>query len=135
MKIVLECGSLKDVLSEAGWPAEIDSDTGDICSLYFDGEKLGSEEEWMGILAPYVENGSYIEVSGEEDSIWRWCFNNGKLETKEAVLAWEDYEQMLLTVIRHDKDMIPALLGLRPDLDRILAKILGEEENDEKSST
>jgi len=61
------------------WEAEA---TGDIVGLDFRGEKLGDDEVLLKALAPFVESGSFIQMSGEDGHSWRWCFDDGKLSEK-----------------------------------------------------
>ena len=51
-------------------------------SFDFYGEKLGDDEIFLSALAPYVEDGSYLEFEGEDGYSWRWSFKNGKLVEK-----------------------------------------------------
>ena len=57
---------------------DIKHDNKDITSIWFEGEKLGDDEEFFGVLAPFVENGSYIEMRGEENAHWKWVFKDGE---------------------------------------------------------
>jgi hypothetical protein len=128
MDVVLKAKTLDEFLEEARWSPEHKDGKADedIISVTFDGEKLGSEGEWMSVLAPFVQTGSWIEVSGEEDAIWRWVFRNGTLEEESAHIEWEDWEGMLNAVLEADKKDLPKYLGLRPDLDVVLSKYLNK---------
>jgi len=64
------------------WEADVDEETGDVVDLHFRGEKLGDDVALFGAIAPFVESGSYIQMSGEDGSGWRWCFDDGKLSEK-----------------------------------------------------
>lgn len=68
---------------EAGYNAE-----GDIDYLLFIGEKLGNDEMFFTALAPYVEPDSYIEMDGEENALWRWCFDGQGMEEQFAEIRW-----------------------------------------------
>jgi hypothetical protein len=81
--------SLREAMIAWRWDPAIDDDTGDINYLYFEGEKLGDDERFFDALAPFVEEGSYIEVSGEESALWRWCFDGKKMTEKFANISWE----------------------------------------------
>ena len=66
-------------LMEWRWEAEVDAATGDIVDLCFRGEKLGDDEVLFEAIAPFVESGSFIQMSGEDGHGWRWCFDDGRL--------------------------------------------------------
>ena len=66
--------------------AELD-DEGAITGLEFVSEKISFDEDRMfQEIAPYVENGSYIEMEGEDSTRWRWLFKNGKCTQVKALL-------------------------------------------------
>jgi len=123
MDTVANAAELKDFLEEARWIPSFDPD-GNITCVSFDGEKLGSEDEWLKVLAPWVESGSYIQCSGEEDAIWRWTFNGGHMVEVSGSYTWEDWEGMLKDSLRKNKELIPSFMGIRPDLDVVLDEIL-----------
>lgn len=60
------------------WDVRIDSATGDIIGLEFEGENLGDEDTLFATLAPYVTEGGWIPCSGNggEDH-WAWWFHDG----------------------------------------------------------
>lgn len=86
---VLKSKSFEEAMSACRWNIEI-NERGDYDSIYFNGEKYGGDEEAvLEIIAPYVENDSYIQMQGEEGEQWRWIFDNGKVVEKHATLIWE----------------------------------------------
>lgn len=72
-----------------GWEPELDDD-GNIVDIYFQWEKLGQEDLMFQRIAPWVKDGSYIEMSGEDGCVWRWVFKDG--ECQEIRPTW-DYEE------------------------------------------
>jgi len=52
-------------------------------------EKLGQEEMLWLAMAPVVQDGSYIDLRGEDDAMWRWCFEKGKMLEKQAKVTYE----------------------------------------------
>lgn len=58
-------------------------------SIYFEGEKYGDDDLIFNAIAPYVEDGSYIQINGEDGAIWRWVFENGKCFERQATLIFE----------------------------------------------
>jgi hypothetical protein len=72
------------------WSPSIDNDSGDICDLYFDGHKLGDDDKFFSVIAPYVESGSYICMQGEDGALWKWSFHDGVVEEIEGRIVWDD---------------------------------------------
>lgn len=71
-----------EILSDAlsAWRFEPDTDIdGNILRLNFTGQKIGSEAQLFEVIAPYVEDGSYIEFKGEDGAVWRLLFYDGKM--------------------------------------------------------
>lgn len=72
------------------WEAEFDK-AGNIDGIQFRGEKYGGDEiDMLKVIAPYVENGSYIEMQGEEGELWRWVFNDGNCREVNSRIVWEE---------------------------------------------
>ena len=53
-------------------------------------EKLGEEDKLWEQIAPWVNDGSYIQCHGEDSAYWRWAFREGKFFFVEAQLHWDD---------------------------------------------
>lgn len=83
-----EAKTLPDILKAWRWEAQFDAD-GNINDLYFTGEKLGDEILLFGAIAPLVTDGSYIEMRGDENSLWRWVFENGSVLDKTPRITWD----------------------------------------------
>ena len=66
---------------------------GDVIFIGFEGEKLGDDVQLMDAIAPCVEHGSFIEMRGEDDSLWRWVFWRGGLREEYPRIVWP-YEHM-----------------------------------------
>lgn len=89
---VLNATTFKEAMSEARWDVEINPLDGDIIDIYFNGEKLGDEEIILGSIAPYVENGSYIVIQGEDGERWKWKFVDGEMEEISGRFVFDDEE-------------------------------------------
>lgn len=68
--------TLEQHLDEWRWSPELD-DEENIIGLQFEGEKLGDDFLMFQVLAPFVEEGSFIEMQGEDGWFWLWKFKNG----------------------------------------------------------
>lgn len=79
---VLNSKTLHSALKEIRY-VPIPNIDGDICDVEFIGEKYGDEKVFFNALSPYVESGSYLCFMGEDESEWKWEFNNGKVTLLE----------------------------------------------------
>ena len=104
------------------WTVDLNDETGDVCSIYFDGEKMGDEDHLFNAVAPYVESGCYIEMSGEDGAIWRWSFDGGECHTIDASMDWDDCAGMINKILEN-KEILPTLIGMHPGLDARIAKV------------
>jgi hypothetical protein len=75
--------TLKDAMAAWRWPVEED-DEGNVTSVYFDGEKAGDDEHLLRAIAPFVKDGSWIEMQGEDEMTWKWKFIQGAMHEKRA---------------------------------------------------
>ena len=57
--------------------------------IHFDGEKIGDEDTYFSILAPFIKDGSFIEVLGEDGALWRYAFEKGKLLVLDPQITWK----------------------------------------------
>ena len=127
VKNIKECENIKDVFDAWRWEIMFD-ETGNINDILFQGEKLGDDEVFFQTIAPYVKDGSHIEMSGEEDAIWQWLFNNGKFEEKYANLDWDESGEILKKILEK-KELLPLLIGIHPSLDEKIENILKGDSN------
>ena len=84
----LEATTLDEALQAWRWELYRDGD-GTIGNIGFCGEKYGDENVLFRAIAPFVESGSYIEMNGEDGSLWRWIFKNGTVDEVSATITWE----------------------------------------------
>jgi hypothetical protein len=59
-----------------------------VIGISFMGEGYSNDIEMFNILAPFVEEGSFIEMSGEDGSIWRWVFDGQTCQEKQPEVKW-----------------------------------------------
>ena len=76
----MEAQHIKEALRAWRWWVGF-NESGDIDNINFEGEKYGDDKVVFGAIAPFVVDGSYIQMLGEDGEMWRWIFNNGELET------------------------------------------------------
>jgi len=58
---------------------------GNIDSAWFRAEKLQDQLAMLKDIAPFVREGSYIEMQGEDYKRWRWEFYGGECRKAFAV--------------------------------------------------
>ena len=80
--------NLQDAMTACRWEIEKLVNDNGYGRVYFDGEKLGDDYQLFEVLAPFVEDGSYIEMSGEDGCLWRWVFENGKCKEIYPNIIW-----------------------------------------------
>ena len=85
-KTIIEAENLKEVLEEFRY--EVSENETELEIEDFLGEKLGDEFTMFKAIAPVVEDGSYIEMHGEDGDTWRWVFENGKCTEKRPKVEW-----------------------------------------------
>lgn len=77
----------KKVFQVWQWDLSFD-DNGNISGISFAGDKLVNELFFLEIIAPFVTEGSFIEILGEDGERWRWVFKDAKCITVEAIIIW-----------------------------------------------
>jgi hypothetical protein len=68
----------------------VEEEDGHISDIEFRGEKLGDDERFFEALAPFVEDGSFIEMEGEDGSRWKWVFKDGSVSEKHARISYDE---------------------------------------------
>ena len=81
--------SVEDLIIAFGWHYEL-AENGDIDRLYFSMDKIGQEILLFQALAPFAEEGSYIQMSGEDGTIWRWVFRNKECKEVTATISFDE---------------------------------------------
>lgn len=81
------------------YEATVDDETGDITDLSFNGEKLGDELQLFQVIAPWVEKGSYLEVSGEDGTVWRWFFDGQTCQEQYANMDYDDDKETFTLLV------------------------------------
>ena len=81
-----------ETLTEALESCDFDvlyNDNGDVYDVDWISEKLGDHDVILNVIAPYIEDGSYLEMYGEDGDIWRWCIKDNKCYWKTPKIIWE----------------------------------------------
>ena len=80
--------TIEDAFSAFGFEPSIDQKSGDMTHCWFPDEKWRGCEEFLESLAPFVENGSHMEFTGEDGEKWRSSFFNGKYYETQGVTTY-----------------------------------------------
>lgn len=81
------CRTIEDVLYSSTYYVSLDS-SNNITDIEFWGENTGHEDRIFSLIAPYVKDGSYIKMVGEDGDQWKWVFGNGKCEKVRPTVTW-----------------------------------------------
>ena len=84
---ISDCKNLEEILRVWGWDTTDDND-GNIDGICLVEEQLGDEEEWFEIIAPFVKEGSYIALEGEDGYIWCYYFDGSHYTTHKGEITF-----------------------------------------------
>jgi len=72
--------------------------------------KIGQEELFLAIVAPFVEEGSFLEWRGEDGSMWRHEVMGGKLHIAEVAMTYRDFKPVRLLEYEFINDTLTPLV-------------------------
>jgi hypothetical protein len=76
----IEAATLEEALYAWRWSVVLNA-AGHIIGIYeFRGEKYGDEDILFKAIAPFVDQGSFIMMAGEDGVIWRWLFHGSQVQ-------------------------------------------------------
>lgn len=90
--IDLHSVAYSETLTEALESCDFDilyNDNGDVYDVDYISEKLGDHDVILNVIAPYIEDGSYLQMYGEDGDTWRWCIKDNKCYWKTPKIIWE----------------------------------------------
>lgn len=85
------CKDIFEVLHQLGFEVVVSEDPenkGDIMWLSYD-SKTGDEKVFFTALAPFIEDGSFINWVGEDHDLWQWMFKDGKMLHIPGVITYD----------------------------------------------
>lgn len=85
--------SVKDVFELLGF--DTDAHDGLVRLMAYD-SKIGQEELFLAIVAPFVEEGSFLEWRGEDGSMWRHEVINGRLKVADVAMTYTNYRPITI---------------------------------------
>ena len=80
------CSNLQEVLEQVGFDVDVNPDDG-LSIIYYD-SKAGEEDLFLGAIAPFATEGSYIMWRGEDGEQWQNVVKDGTLTQLRAVVSW-----------------------------------------------
>jgi hypothetical protein len=82
-------GSAGRAEAAAAWRWYLEEDSkGNVVGIQFNGEKLGDDNILFEALGPFVQKGSFIQMQGEDGTMWRWTFNGTDMREVTATVSW-----------------------------------------------
>ena len=84
-------------------------------------------------MAPFIEPDSYIRLRGEDNELWEYRFDGSTCNINYAVNDWDNNTGIVKAILKR-KDLLPLLIGINPDLDTKLAKIMKGSSNEKRKS-
>lgn len=85
----LNAETLEDALRVWRWDGHSTSPEADIYGIEFIREKAGDDKILFDAIAPFVVEGSYIQMRGEDGAMWRWEFDGETCDERFATVIWE----------------------------------------------
>lgn len=101
VKTFIDARTLEIALQAWRWGTETD-DENNIMEITFEGQNSGDEKILFTAIAPFVREGSYIEMVGEEGDLWRWTFKGGQMEEQSGRISFGDETYTVLITDHSD---------------------------------
>lgn len=76
--------SINDIAHELRWEFDL-SEVGDVVNLWIEDNGGDGEEDMFRIIAPYVQDGSSVEMVGEDGELWRYYWTGGRYYRQEGL--------------------------------------------------
>lgn len=80
--------SLENAVYQFGWSLEFDDDD-NVNGIEHLLVCAGDEERLFNAIAPYVKAGSYIQMTGGDDTMWRWSFDGIRCIEQKPTIVWQ----------------------------------------------
>lgn len=82
--------SREEILANLRWEYFFDED-GTLSSMYHQSDVKDINEEELEVIAPFVNDGCYVEVSGDDfGDLFRYVFRNGAMKRINAVISFPE---------------------------------------------
>jgi hypothetical protein len=84
---ILNAADLEEALQHCRWNPEFDEE-GNIIDIDFNGQKMGNEDIFFQVIAPFVEASSYIIMVNDQREIWRWRFDGQRCHKESGEITF-----------------------------------------------
>lgn len=84
----IDSDNIREIFKCWRWEVEVDDLTGDIVDISFNGQKLGDDYVLFKTIGRFVKPGSFIEMRGEENEMWRWYFDGETCVEQYPKITW-----------------------------------------------
>lgn len=84
---VLDSNDIRDIFNELDF--EIEKSGKYYKIVDYSSVKLGEQDIWLPVIAPYMEDG-FIHMIDEEGNHWKWKFNKGKFREVGGRIIFDD---------------------------------------------
>jgi hypothetical protein len=85
----VEAKTLGSAVRAWRWYVDED-DKGNVTGIGFNGEKLGDDNLLFDAISPFVRKGSFIQMRGEDDHMWRWVFDGKSMHEVSPTISWSE---------------------------------------------
>lgn len=82
--------SFQEAMNAAGWVVSGDTTTGDVVDIYGSGSDWAHDEDVFSVIAPFVREGSTIEMAGEDNRFYRWLFTAGGVVRQNGSVVYDE---------------------------------------------
>jgi hypothetical protein len=115
------CSTFAEVLTE--FRLEPMYQDGDIVELNFE-SKIGDEDVLLAYIAPFVQDGSYIEWQGEDGDRWRYVFRGGVMYVSHAKVTFPEEDEFSKVDYRVvDDKVVPYIITFDPKTDSFVSRM------------
>jgi predicted metalloprotease len=88
--------------------------------------KHGQQDLFLAWMAPYTDEGSWMEWTGEDTEMWKFTINEGQMFSEEGVVRWtsrEKYKYPYYTVDVEDGSHVTLQIDpLAEDVDKVVER-------------
>jgi hypothetical protein len=83
--------SLEEVCDAFSWQISLDSEGNANHVLAYDFLSYGlcDREKFLEIISPFVKDGSFVEMHGEDGDVFRIVFQKGKMRKTRPAVLWD----------------------------------------------
>lgn len=83
-----EWHTLKEALRNYRWGST--SHEGNLYVTEFLGQSLGQDDKLFRLLAPFMQDNTYLLMLGEDGEVWKWVFKRGEMHEIRPI--WPEVE-------------------------------------------